>query len=391
LKNIFEVINSGTSVKEKIILKFIIADYKFRNKIISVFKHLVFGRLSKEKIKNILIFRTGSLGDSICALPSIEFIRKCFTGSEIDILTTSGGHSLVSMDNLIRRDRFRKVIDYTGQSKRELMKLLKFNNYDLVIELPQAHVSLFTELRNMFAFSRADITYGEGWQISTIKYFRKFQEKHFLFENETKRLLSIISAFGDGDNRLNNEYYFNITPEVKKAVIDILDENSLLDCTFIALAVGAKRLQNRWPLKYFNEIANYLIQSGFKVIIVGTEDERSLGEQLKQPDVFNLCGKFNPLESAYLLSLCKFTISNDSGPMHLSYAVGTPVISIFSSRDFPGKWYPPMTNNNVVLRNINVPCTMCLSESTGKNICNNNICMQGIMPGDIIAEINKIL
>jgi heptosyltransferase-3 len=44
------------------------------------------------------------------------------------------------------------------------------------------------------------------------------------------------------------------------------------------------------------------------------------------------------------------TISNDTGPMHLSYAVGTPVIALFSSRDFPGIWYPPQDGYNVVIR-----------------------------------------
>ncbi len=64
--------------------------------------------------------------------------------------------------------------------------------------------------------------------------------------------------------------------------------------------------------------------------------------------------------------------------MHLSYAVGTPVIGIFSSRDFQKKWFPP--EGNIALRNNNVPCSLCFSET-----CNNNICMQGIS----LEEVKK--
>ena len=71
--------------------------------------------------------------------------------------------------------------------------------------------------------------------------------------------------------------------------------------------------------------------------------------------------------------------------MHLSYVVGTPVIAIFSSRDFKGKWFPIDNRNiiNKVFRQDNIDCVNCFTE-----ICNrNNECMRSIKPEQIINEL----
>jgi len=71
--------------------------------------------------------------------------------------------------------------------------------------------------------------------------------------------------------------------------------------------------------------------------------------------------------------------------MHLSYAVGTMVIALFSSRDLPGKWYPSGKNNHV-FRASNIHCEACFSET-----CNNNICMQAIQPSEVISCAEQLL
>jgi ADP-heptose:LPS heptosyltransferase len=91
----------------------------------------------------------------------------------------------------------------------------------------------------------------------------------------------------------------------------------------------------------------------------------------------------SPAQSAVLLSKCVIAISNDTGPMHLSYVVKTPVIGIFSSRDFQQKWFPP--EGNMALRNYNVHCSLCFSES-----CSNNICMQGIPLEEVKSAFVKL-
>jgi ADP-heptose:LPS heptosyltransferase len=84
------------------------------------------------------------------------------------------------------------------------------------------------------------------------------------------------------------------------------------------------------------------------------------------------------------MKYCKLVISNDTGPMHLAYAVGTPLIAIFSSRDYAGKWFPPENGKNIVFRNIDVYCAKCFSEEV-----NGNKCLREIKPGRIIEKIKS--
>ena len=70
--------------------------------------------------------------------------------------------------------------------------------------------------------------------------------------------------------------------------------------------------------------------------------------------------------------------------MHLSYAIGTPTIAIFSSRGYPVKWYPSCSE--FVLRKQNYLCVKCY------NVCkDNNICLREITPAQVLEKIDLIL
>ena len=279
------------------------------------------------------------------------------------------------MERLLDPFYYDELIDYNGYKPKELLRLIKRNKYDLIIELPQNEVSLFTELRNMIFFRVAHIKSGWGWQVHTSFSFRQTQERCLTFPSETQRLLSILRKKKIVPQHANNNYPLYLNEEDKQRIHELLVESfrgNPMRGHLVALVPGAKRPQNRYPLKRFVELAGWLHDKGYKVAVIGGPEDIAYGEAIAiYPDVVSFCGKLTPVQSAILMSKCFLTISNDTGPMHLSYAAGTPVIAIFSSRDFPGKWFP--TEGNIALRNNHVHCSLCLSET-----CQNNICMQGI-------------
>jgi ADP-heptose:LPS heptosyltransferase len=346
-----------------------------QNGLLTFVKFLLFKNklLTKERI---LIFRTGSIGDAICALPAIVAIRDHFTTAQVHILSNAGNSSakLVSMQRLLNPKYYDEFIDYNGYKPKELLKLLKRNQYDLVIELPQSEVSFFSELRNMIFFRLAKIDSGWGWQVHTFFSFRQTQERWLTFPSETERLLSIlrqnkitIQDTGNYPLYLSEADRYRVDELIQKYFSGFTSRNQL-----VALVPGAKRPQNRYPLNRFIELAGWLHSKGYRVAVVGGPEDITYGEAIAiYPEVISFCGLLTPVQSAILLSRCFLTIANDTGPMHLSYAAGTPVIGIYSSRDFPQKWFPPQ--GNIALRNSHVHCSLCLSEA-----CQNNICMQGI-------------
>ena len=363
------------STKEKIIKKLILFHYDIQNFLLKILKKLLFNNKKVSDSKKILIFRTGSIGDSVCALPAIYSIRKNFPDAEIDILTNSGGENLISLKYIIDTSLVENIFDYWNLKKKDIWKLLKPKKYDLFIQLPQNGAPLFRQIRDIFIAKALGVKYAFGWQVASSGFFPKHQAYLIKFNNERDRLLKIIENNGLKSYGLIYPLGIQIVHQLK--IEKLLKENNITDKgKNIALIVGAKRPQNRWPIEYFKQVAEYLLNGGFNIVLVGGNDEYSLAEKIvTNKNVFNLCGKLKPLETAELLKNCKLTISNDTGPMHLSYAVGTPVRAIFSSRDYPNKWFPPEDGNNIVFRNNNIYCQACFSVE-----CNDNKCMKEISP-----------
>jgi ADP-heptose:LPS heptosyltransferase len=388
VKRYSKVIVDSISYKDdfKLISTFIIID--IANWILLFFKSLLFKSAEKEcysEIKKVLIFRTGSIGDTICSLPAIYNVRQNFPFATIDILTNAGNNLLVSMEALIDHSLYDSMIDYLGEDAFALWKRLRNKRYDMIIQLPQQYSSTFRQLRDMIFFSSAGIKYGIGWQKSSSVLFKRIQERYIIQKNEENILLELLERAG---LRMidRNIYPLNIDEKSKLYVKDkMMGMGIELNKPIIAIVIGAKRIQNRWPLSYFKEVIKELVKKNIQVLIIGGSEDTGNAALLAEQNVWNCTGLFTPIQSAIALSYCKMTISNDTGPMHLSYAVGTPVIAIFSSRDFPGRWYPPDNMNNHILRNNNVHCSLCLSEN-----CSDNICMKAINPKRIIEILRRI-
>ena len=121
-----------------------------------------------------------------------------------------------------------------------------------------------------------------------------------------------------------------------------------------------------WPPELFSDIAAKVFRkTGWEGLICGAKQEYSLGEQiLKQSDVplQNLCGQTTLVELAGLLSQSRLTISNDTGVVYLSSAVGTKSVCIVGGGHF-GRFVPypdlPGQTNNLKEVFHKMPCFGC--------------------------------
>lgn len=379
-------VNIPRSPLSAIKIALILIYYWIVNLSIKLFIKLFYHKVSP-KVKRLLIFRTGSLGDSLCAIPSIMAIRKQFPEVEIDILSNTGIKSLVSLKAFLKPDTYTEFIDYLGIPPNELIKILRKKKYDAVIQLSQNQASIRTLYRDMIFFRfLLGIKSGFGWEYSTVRFWRKIQESNIRYFNETERLLITLKL---NDIKINEHFGFDIyiSPEDTLLVETKIKEiNEQFQLPLIAMVVGAKRPQNRWPIKNFREIAIRLSKR-FTILIIGGAEDQQLALQLEDiPGVINCCGVFTPVQSGLIINQCLLCLSNDTGPLHLTYAFGTPLIGLFSARDFPFKWFPPENDNNIVIRRYGIPCALCLSES-----CSNNICMQQIGVDEVYESIGKLL
>ena len=341
-------------------------------------------------IHPILIFRTGSLGDSICALPAIDVIRRNFPNASIDILTNAGRDSYVSLAGVLRNDVAREIIDYLHTPWRELFRLLKAKQYDLFIELPQYDAPSLRQARNMLVVKALGISHAFGWRLASTLLFHGIQERCLEFSNDTDRLLAILADSGLTTSPA--DYIHSLTPDIIHAAESRPAVADLLQLPLIGLGIGGNEERKFWESEKYAHIARHFFDQGFTCLIFGGPGDYERGEIIQKacPDMVNLCGELSPLESMALIRTCRLVISNDTGTLHMAYAMDVPVIGIYTARDYAGKWYPPASRPHAVFRTSDIPCAICLRR--GRNLpCEDNVCIQKIAPEAVIAAAERLL
>jgi ADP-heptose:LPS heptosyltransferase len=101
---------------------------------------------------------------------------------------------------------------------------------------------------------------------------------------------------------------------------------------YAVLHAGATDARRRWPPERFAAVADHLTSRGLTVLLTGTLAERELTAGVAAraaSDVVDLAGRLSLAALAGVLDRCDVVMSNDTGPMHLADAVGTPTVGIF--------------------------------------------------------------
>ncbi len=97
----------------------------------------------------------------------------------------------------------------------------------------------------------------------------------------------------------------------------------------VAVFAGAGVPLKRWSSAHFRELVRRLRERGFPVSIIGTTDQHALADAIAgDSGATNLTGRFDLHELAVYLEACAVLVSNDSAPVHVAAAMGTPVVCI---------------------------------------------------------------
>jgi len=109
----------------------------------------------------------------------------------------------------------------------------------------------------------------------------------------------------------------------------------------VTLSPGAVGAGKAWPAGHYGQLAQALAQDGASIWVLGGPNESALAAQIAQADgprVRDLTG--NDLRTAILaLAAADVAVTNDSGLMHVSAAIGTPTVAIFGPTS-PWHWKP---------------------------------------------------
>jgi ADP-heptose:LPS heptosyltransferase len=157
---------------------------------------------------------------------------------------------------------------------------------------------------------------------------------------------------------------------------------------------GSLALERRWPPSSFATLARRLIiEDGSPVVFIGSREERAyvariVAEVGPVPTGFcvDLCGQLSIGELAVLLAGAGVHVTNDSGPMHLGAALGTPTVALFGPET--PVMYGPIGRRSIALWRP-PPCSPCINVHDNKVLnCVRGVpeCLTNIPVGLVLDE-----
>ncbi|CAN5853584.1 N/A [soil metagenome] len=130
--------------------------------------------------------------------------------------------------------------------------------------------------------------------------------------------------------------------------------------SWIGVFPGSNAPSRRWEPTRFAELVRLLTRRGYRVAVFGGPGERELTRTVAGSAGLDFGGRTDLPLLAAALAECTLLVSNDSGPMHLAAAVGTPTISLWGAGD--PAITAPLGRSHELIRRAELPCVPCVKN-----------------------------
>lgn len=344
--------------------------------------------------RKILIYRLGSLGDTVMVVPCFNKIKATFPGAQLMLLTNKPVNTKVpSILSVVGQGFFARVFEYPLGMRnpvsiiKHILELRK-EKIDTVINLAAARSKRSTRRDKLF-FRLAGIKKQVGTPQNDPDFDPSAGMPAGVYKWEAQRLADRIACLGELNLEEAGYWDLHFTQEEHDKVRFFLEKVN--NRPYIVLSPGTKMQSKDWGREnWLHLIRKMNIQFlSYTLILVGAPVERDLAQaclQAWEGEGVNACGVLSPRESAVLLSKARIFIGHDSGPMHLAGAVLTPVVAIFSARNIPVQWFPRGDNNSIIYHKTG--CAGCNLE-----VCieNKKKCILSVSVDEVFAAVHQKL
>jgi len=165
----------------------------------------------------------------------------------------------------------------------------------------------------------------------------------------------------------------------------------------VGLFPGSNAPARRWPVERFAGVARALRADGARVVVMGGTGERDVTGAVAQaaPGVLDAGGATDLPGLAALLSVCQLVVTNDTGPMHLAGAVGTPTVTLWGPSD-PAE-VCPVGARDVRVTGATLPCKPCFKNACPRSGPGTRLpeaheeCMRLISEEEVLRSARRVL
>jgi lipopolysaccharide heptosyltransferase II len=347
--------------------------------------------------RRILAVRLDNMGDVLMTTPALHALKRSAPGRRITLLSSPSGAAVAPflddvVDDVIAYDApwVKNAADADPERDLALVRRLAAECFDAAViftvysqnPLPAALVCHLAGIPLRLAHCR------ENPYVLLTDWVRE-REPAAVVRHEAERQLALVAAVGarTGDRRMR----FAIPSTARERVGHLLE--SVRCTTYPRLVVvhpGASAPSRRYPAERFAEVVRLLADGrDCAIAVTGTAEERAAAAVVAaggggRPCVVNLAGLLGVGELGALIARAVVLVSNNTGPVHIASAVGTPVVDLYAlTNPQHTPWQVP---HRVLFRD--VPCRYCY-----KSVCPHGdmACLAPVDPHEVVAAVDALL
>lgn len=335
----------------------------------------------------ILVTRLDRIGDFVLSTPVFEALRKRYPSAHITAMTFIENQDLIKgnpyINDFVLYDKKGRERGWLGNwlFARRLAK----RKFDIAIHLHsmnRAHlVSFLAGIPIRLGWTRkASWALTHGFEDVKSEGLKHESEYNF----DLLKPLGVICPD-------NPRPFFYLQPEAEQSLNQLLRQRGI-EGSFMVLNPTASCPSKMWPPYRFADLATELWQTYRQTIVItGSAADGPVAQKIKAASsapIVDLTGQLTLSMLGCLMKKSSLLISNDTGPVHIASAVGTPVVSIFG-RNQPGlsptRWKPLGENVRVVWKDVG--CNPCLAHNCHISF----LCLDVITVEDVLREAESLM
>jgi heptosyltransferase-2 len=179
--------------------------------------------------------------------------------------------------------------------------------------------------------------------------------------------------------------------EERRAVDELLGGGTDGERPLIALAPGSVWATKRWP--HYPALARSLAGTA-RIVVIGGHDDAALAAEILAASgdtgAVDATGRLTLLASAELISRAKVIVSNDSAPLHLASAMGTPTVAVFGPT-VPAFGFGPLAQRSAIVEDDMLACRPCDRHGPKRCPLGHWKCMLNQSPARVAGIVNGYL
>lgn len=321
--------------------------------------------------KHILIVKLSSMGDLLHALPAVHSL-KAGLNAEIDWIVHPAYRDLAACFSDVTR-----VLSFPRRAApaefiRKIRDLRESNRYDLIIDMQGILKSALVS-----RLARGTRRIGPSFhREGSVLFYSAVTGPRNKNRHAVDEIMDVVRYLGLPD----------LPPVFPMTVpMQLAGEPA----PRIALLPFTRWPSKQWPMLSFARVGRELRESlGASVYIMGSRAEREQADKLEKDlggKAVNMAGKTTMAQMAGLLREMDLVIANDSGPMHLAVAMGTPVLALYGPTD------PVRTGPYGRLQCVLKGKLLCQPCFAARCRFRDNSCMLTITPENVVQAATAAL